>query len=194
MADEVKTAETKEEVKPQPLELNGQPVTVERNGVAWPYKLFKIIKGKDRKGAQYPCPDLTEETRFDDVVTWFGKKNVLNVLQNFAKQVHQRIRFSDQVTDPNTGVFNLQAFLQKAANFDVAGLTLQAISDKIDELQVISTERIMKASAAEYADPKWQEETKRITEEIQNYMAMWDEKKRAGKSAESEATEPSVVA
>jgi len=172
-----------------PLALNGTTVTVERNGIAKEYKLWKFLKG-DSRGAEYPCPDVTEETKFDETITWFSKKLALNVLQNFAKAVHQKLR--RDCVNTETGEFDLAKFVRKAANFDVAGLTLKLISDKIDELQAENGARIMKATPADFANPEWQAETRRLTEEIQNYMAEWDEKK--GSKTKDEDVQPSVVA
>ena len=171
-----------------PLHLEGGPVVVPRNGITQEYKLYKFLKG-DSKGAEYPCPDVSEETKFEETIQWFGKKVVLNVLQNFAKAVHQKIR--RDCTDAATGLFDLAKAVRKYASFDVAGLTLKAISDKIDELQAENGKRILSATAVDFSNVEWQNETRRLTEEITNLMAEWDEKKRS--NAKDEEVQPSVV-
>lgn len=187
---ETATAPAEAEVKVPALGLNGNPVVVERNGVNKGYKLFKILKGKNRKGAEYPCPDVVNETEFEETVTWLSKKLVLGIVQAWLKGVHQKIRWD--CTDEKTGVFDFSKFMRKCASFDVAGLTLKAISDKIDELQAEQGVRIAKATPADFANPEWQTETVRLNTEITNYMAEWDEKKGANK--EEEEVQPSVVA
>jgi len=185
------TIETKpvDLLKKAPLNLNGKSVVIDRNGVMQEYKLFKFLKG-GAQGAEYPCPDVSEETKFEETVRWFGPKVVLNVLQNFAKAVHQKIR--RDCTDEVNGIFDLEKALRKYASFDVAGMTLKAMSDKIDELQAENGKRIMSASEADYADENWRAETKRITKEILDLSAEYDEKKASGvKDVESQ---PSVVA
>ncbi len=171
-----------------PLDLNGQQIVVDRNGVKKEYKLFKFLKG-DSKGAEYPCPDVSDEGTFDETVQFLGKKVALGVFQNFLKAVHQKIR--RDCTDEKSGIFDVQKAIRKYASFDVAGLTLKAISDKIDELQAINGKRVMEATAAQYQDEAWQNETKRITKEILDLMAEYDEKKSSG--TKEEEVQPSVV-
>jgi len=172
-----------------PLVLDSGPIVINRNSVDQPYKMFKFLKG-DSKGAEYPCPDVLNEDEFDNTVAWFSKKVVLNVLQNFAKAVHQKIR--RDCTDEATGIFDLVKALRKYAAFDVAGLTLKAMADKITELQEINGRRVMEADVSDYESEDWRVETKRRTKEILDLMAELEEKKASNvKDADTEPSVPS---
>jgi len=160
-----------------------------KTDVSFDLTTFQIVKGKNF-GTRYLCPEITLEN-WDKAVEWFGKVNLINIVQTYSKRMFWSIWCHNTNTD---GSFNMVGFLTEAADFTSAGLKLKEIRDKIDELQAELTKLLDEGNIGTAPDGTPTADLVKLKElgnQIRGYKDMED--KRSRKPETETEDEPAVA-